>query len=156
MDRTKRRRCKLNQCYCNMLLRRGIRKGGNKRNVADYAARGITVCKEWRKYAPFKKWALENGWREGLQIDRIDNDGNYEPSNCRFVEQADNLLNKRNTVYVNYRGSRVRLHDLWSRSKRLVTYRTFMLRFYDGWSIRRALNTPLLNSLDNLKGRKSK
>jgi hypothetical protein len=57
-----------------------------------YGGRGITVCEEWRaKFEPFFKWAITIGWKRGLQIDRIDNDGNYEPSNCRFVTREQNV-----------------------------------------------------------------
>lgn len=63
----------------------------------DYGGRGIKVCKEWLEYISFKKWSLQNGYRDNLQIDRIDNDGNYEPSNCRWVTRIENNRNKRNT-----------------------------------------------------------
>lgn len=60
-------------------------------SYCHYGARGISVCDEWRNdFAAFEKWAKENGFREDLQIDREDNDGNYEPSNCRFVSPAVN------------------------------------------------------------------
>lgn len=59
-----------------------------------YSNRGITVCDEWaNSYEAFKKWALSNGYRDDLTIDRIDSDGNYEPGNCRWAtykEQRDN------------------------------------------------------------------
>ena len=60
-----------------------------------YGGRGIKVCTEWRKdVRAFVRWALANGYRQGLEIDRIDNDGNYEPANCRFVTHSENLHNR--------------------------------------------------------------
>ena len=59
-----------------------------------YGARGITVCKQWLdSYEEFYHWAISNGWKKGLQIDRRNNDGNYEPENCRFVTAKDNIRN---------------------------------------------------------------
>lgn len=59
-----------------------------------YGGRGITICKEWENdYPAFRKFCLNNGYKEGVEIDRINNDGNYEPSNCRFVTHRENLLN---------------------------------------------------------------
>lgn len=70
----------------------------NKRYY-DYGGRGVKVCDEWLDANVFGKWAEENGYKKGLQIDRIDNDGNYEPSNCRFVTPKENMQNRRNTIY---------------------------------------------------------
>lgn len=66
-----------------------------------YGGRGITVCEEWlESFDVFEAWALANGYAKGLQLDRIDNDGNYEPSNCRFVTPKVNSSNKSDNVYV--------------------------------------------------------
>lgn len=62
-------------------------------NYARYGGRGVIVCDEWRTFVPFMNWALSHGYSDELQIDRIDNDGNYEPSNCRFVTRKVNVNN---------------------------------------------------------------
>ena len=60
-----------------------------------YGGRGIKVCDEWaRSFHEFKLWAISHGYRKDLEIDRIDNDGNYEPSNCRFVTRSENMRNR--------------------------------------------------------------
>lgn len=64
-------------------------------NYRYYGGRGITICDEWQKYEPFHEWAMGNGYEEGLSIDRIDNDGNYEPSNCRWEEPTTQTINQR-------------------------------------------------------------
>lgn len=63
------------------------------RRHPDYAGRGITVCPEWSTYETFRDWALANGYADDLSIDRVNNDGSYTPSNCRwatYTEQANN------------------------------------------------------------------
>ena len=78
-----------------------------------YGKRGITVCDEWRKdYIIFYNWALKNGWKEGLQIDRIDNDGNYCPDNCRFVTNIVNSRKRQNTIWVFINGVKVCLKEV--------------------------------------------
>ena len=66
----------------------------NKHNYHRYGGRGIQVCKEWLRSAPFIEWALNNGYQDNLTIDRIDNDGNYEPSNCRWITNEENQKNR--------------------------------------------------------------
>lgn len=68
---------------------------------ARYGGRGIRVCSEWEGaggFQRFYKWSIENGYEKGLQIDRINNDGNYEPLNCRWVTPRVNARNKGNTM----------------------------------------------------------
>ena len=65
----------------------------------DYGGRGITICEEWLDIHNFYDWAMDNGYSEGLSIDRIDNDGNYEPSNCRWTTRTIQTRNQR--IYKN-------------------------------------------------------
>ena len=69
----------------------------NNPRYKRYGARGIIICNEWlNDFAVFQKWSYENGYKRGLQIDRINNDLNYSPDNCRFVIPIINARNKSN------------------------------------------------------------
>lgn len=72
-----------------------------RNNYKNYGGRGIRVCKSW-EHDPeiFCDWALKHGYKPGLQLDRINNDGNYSPVNCRWVTPKQNARNKQNTVYL--------------------------------------------------------
>lgn len=75
---------------------------GMKRRCTDphirgwerYGGRGITFCDEWKDFMVFQEWALSHGYADNLTIDRINNDGNYEPSNCRWATDAEQRANK--------------------------------------------------------------
>jgi len=72
-----------------------------------YGGRGISVCSAWEEYTSFKEWAIKNNYSDTLEIDRTDSDGNYEPSNCRWVTRKENALNKRVSGKVGFRGVRM-------------------------------------------------
>jgi len=69
----------------------------NDQAYENYGGRGIIVCEQWEKsFVMFEIWAKMRGYKDNLTIDRIENDGNYEPSNCRWVTKTEQAHNKRN------------------------------------------------------------
>jgi hypothetical protein len=112
---------------------------------ADYGERDIRVCKQWKNNFPeFKKWLDDAGWypKCGLEIDRIDNDRGYSPSNCRLSTKSGNNRNKRSNVWVMHKGNKVLLIELWEKYG-LVDYVTTQKRVRRGWSLRDSLRLPL-------------
>ena len=81
----------------------------------NYGARGIKVCDEWRQdFGKFVTWARANGYANGLSIDRIDDNGDYEPSNCRWTDAVTQCNNKRNNRYLRINGEVHSVAD-WAR-----------------------------------------
>ena len=73
----------------------------NNPRFKTYGGRGITICDEWLEFIPFRDWSLNNGYGEGLEIDRENTNGNYEPSNCRWTTSEENQRNRRNNKIEN-------------------------------------------------------
>ncbi len=71
-----------------------------------YGAKGIAVSDQWVNYENFKKWALKNGYREDLEIDRKNNNGGYFPENCRWITHKKNMRNRRNSFFIEAFGER--------------------------------------------------
>lgn len=72
----------------------------NDANYKRYGGKGICVCNEWNDFRVFYPWAVDNGYKEGLTIDRINPLGNYEPSNCRWITRAEQQRNRSNNVRI--------------------------------------------------------
>ena len=106
-----------------------------------YGARGIKVCDEWLTFEGFYAWAMFNGYRDDLTIDRIDVDGNYEPANCRWVSALVQQNNKRNNVRLTYHGKTQTIAQ-WSRELGIGAS-TIRERLHRGWSAERALSEPV-------------
>lgn len=112
------------------------------REYPRYGGRGIKVCPRWLE--SFDNFFADMGPRPegGYEIDRIDNDGNYEPSNCQWLIKAENTKKTRRTIYVDFHGERVCLSD----AARLAGMRPATLfarlRVY-GWPLDKALSTPV-------------
>lgn len=102
-----------------------------------YGARGIKVCDEWldkeNGFTNFYNWAINNGYTEELTIDRIDNNGNYEPSNCRWVTMEIQANNVRTNIIIKYNNEEHTLSE-WSKILKL-NYKTIFKRYSDGFCL---------------------
>lgn len=108
-----------------------------------YGGRGITICDEWQDFAVFYEWAVNNGYKDGLTIDRINNDGNYEPNNCRWVDTKKQQRNRCTNHNVTINGETHCLSE-WAEINGL-SYATVLGRLYHGWDDVRAVTTqPLI------------
>lgn len=122
-------------CYYRM--RRRCESKADK-SYLRYGGRGIKVCDEWKNdIMAFIKWGIENGYQEGLSIDRIDNDGDYSPDNCRWADATQQSNNRRTNKFVTYKGETHTVAE-WSR---IVGIRPLTLnaRLVSGWSVEDAL-----------------
>lgn len=107
-----------------------------------YGKRGISVCEEWIKdYNNFYNWSINNGYELGLSIDRINNDGNYEPSNCRWTTRKEQQRNMCRNKLITYRNE-TRCLSEWCEILNLK-YNTISSRLGRKWSINRAFETPI-------------
>lgn len=122
----------------------------NARRYKQYGARGIVVCSEWvNSFEIFREWSLSNGYSDNLDLDREDNDGNYEPGNCRWITTAEQTRNKQDTIYLKFGEKFIKTCDLWERKcpdKEAVPYNIFLQRAIAyGWTIKAALEVPKTN-----------
>ena len=110
----------------------------------NYGARGIKVCDEWRNSVEsFYDWAINNGYEENLTIDRINVNGNYEPTNCRWTTVKEQCNNKTNNHLITYHGETMNLMK-WS-EKLGVNYYTLRSRINIlKWDVERAFETPFI------------
>ena len=107
-----------------------------------YGGRGIRFTDEWLDFEVFKEWAFNNGYQDDLTLDRIDVNGNYEPSNCRWITNAAQQLNKRTNHILTYAGKSQTIKE-WA-DELGIKYKTLCARVDDyHWSDEKALTTPV-------------
>lgn len=112
-----------------------------QKDYHNYGGRGISVCSEWNDdFSKFREWSLANGYNESLTIDRIDVNGNYEPSNCRWVTMKEQSNNRTTNVIVQLNGEKHTIKE-WSEITG-ISYQTLYMRLRTyGWDPHRALST---------------
>jgi hypothetical protein len=113
----------------------------NNRRFKSYGGRGIKIFENWIQYVQFHKWALENGYSDTLTIDRIDVNGNYEPSNCRWSTQKEQGNNRTNNRLITYKNQTKTMME-WS-DELGFGFHVLKNRLKRNWTIERALTTPL-------------
>ena len=107
-----------------------------------YGAKGVTVCAEWKAFKNFCDWALNNGYAENLTLDRVNSDGNYEPSNCKWATNKEQQNNTQYNRLITFRGE---THNITQWSEILGIPRTTLYnRLRRDWSIERTLTTKKL------------
>lgn len=117
----------INRCYNENVL-----------DYLNYGKRGIKMCEDWRSdFMPFYNWSMANGYNDNLTIDRIDVNGNYEPSNCRWITKSEQAKNRRSCIYYNINGEKLCLTDCCKILK--LNYNTVAHRIQHGWPIEKAL-----------------
>ena len=148
---------KLNLVYHSMLARC---YNPHTKSYKHYGERGITVCEEWlnrekvcthygiytKGWRTFEEWSLKNGYKEGLTIDRIDNNKGYSPSNCRWVDKKVQANNRNFCCSITYKGKTQNLKQ-WCEELKL-DYKTVHKRIQNNWTIERAFTckeNPYIN-----------
>lgn len=131
--------------WCGVTAR--TRQHGNPEINKNYYARGIRMCEEWKDYTLFKEWALNNGYEDSLTIDRIDNDGDYSPKNCRWTTKTEQARNRRSSHPITINGETKLLTD-WAKEAG-IAYSTIILRLKKGWTEEEAATTPSLRPKKN-------
>lgn len=115
----------------------------NSQDYNNYGARGINVCEEWKNNPiNFVNWCNNNGYKKGLSIDRINNDGNYEPSNCRWVNMKEQARNRRSSRLLPFNGKMISMAEYCEINK--ISYAAISKRLNElGWDEQRALSTEV-------------
>lgn len=124
-------------------------ENSNRPNFKSYGGKGISVCEDWHDFSVFREWAIESGYQESAKygdctLDRIDNNGDYEPSNCRWANMTQQHRNTGYNRIVNYNGKGVALSEACELAG--LSYHAVCQRINTmGWSSAKALSIPINN-----------
>lgn len=113
------------------------------KDYKDYGGRGIKVCADWEKDVNiFYNWSLNNGWNRSLSIERMDNNGNYCPENCKWTTAKEQARNRRSSRMINYNNKMITVAEYCETNN--ISYATISKRINKlQWSIEDALNTKI-------------
>lgn len=139
-----RRNAKLDRIYSihsNMLQRC---ENPENKSYKNYGGRGIRVCDEWHDVSAFYNWAMANGYRPDLTIERIDNDGNYEPDNCRWATIKEQQNNRSNNHFLEFNGESHTISE-WSEIVG-IPRPVIDARLGRGWKTEKVLTTPVVRN----------
>lgn len=115
----------------------------NTPKFKNHGGRGIAVCDEWiNDYVNFHNWAINHGYSDFLTLERKDNDGNYEPSNCTWTTYSRQNLNKRDNHFITHNGETKTL-SMWADISGISRSTLHERIFIKGWDIEKALNSPI-------------
>lgn len=118
-----------------------------------YGARGIFMCDLWKNnFGSFHKWCMKNGWKKGLDLDRKDNDGIYEPRNCRFVTKQINSRNRSTNKYLTFNGQTLCLQD-WALC--IGIHPCTLSKRLEKWPLEKALTIGKINKYDSKSASKN-
>lgn len=135
----------ITKCKPYYILHQMRQRCNNPQSTAydSYGGRGITICDEWMKDTwAFVLWSYANGFEDGLEIDRIDNDKGYCPENCRFTTKIENCNNRRKTRIITAWGETKRAFDWKDDPRCAVSVSSFLGRIARGWRPEEAIGTP--------------
>lgn len=112
----------------------------NSKDYSRYGGRGISVCYEWHSYEAFEQWAKANGYQQGLELDRENNDGDYCPENCRWATHQEQCCNRSSNVWIEYNGKK------WTAAECAQTtgvpYVAVLARVKNGWTAEEIFSVP--------------
>ena len=122
----------------------------NDERYKDYGGRGIRMYKPWiDSFDVFADWAISNGYKDNLTIERVDVNGDYCPENCIWIPLADQNFNKRQTLWVDYKGRHIQLIKLCNeKGKNYDTVHNRITKM--GWDVERAIDTPSIREGESL------